>query len=222
MTKQSWTTIGVGALALAVVCALAWWVYRESQKRELQQDVVALVQDSTARLREALGLLTAGAEARAKLETHFTALESNVRETQALDTSFYPELVQAAEAYATDVHALLRRELALHAGRNAVHVDIGAINNHLSAASTRSPEWISQALALHQRLDSSYLDYRLAAGGLEKSLHSLHDTSLTLRTLVPATVVIEEDLISSAEKGLVETSTHIEQQVENARKLPAG
>jgi hypothetical protein len=220
MAKHWWITIG--GLALAIACAVAWWAYRENQKRELERDVVALVQDATDRLREAFGLLTAGAEARAKLETHFTALESNVRETQALDTSIYPELVQAAEAYATDVHALLRRELALHAGRNAVHVDIGAINNHLSAASTRSPEWISQALALHQRLDSSYLDYRLAAGGLEKSLHSLHDTSLTLRTLVPATVVIEEDLISSAEKGLVETSTHIEQQVENARKLPAG
>jgi uncharacterized protein YfaS (alpha-2-macroglobulin family) len=222
MTKNSWITVGVGVLALAIACALAWWAYRETQKRELQQHVVALAQDSTARLREALGLLTAGAEARAKLETHFAALEGNVKKTQALDASIYPALVEAAEAYATDVHALLRRELALHAGRDAVHVDIGAINNHLSAAGTRSPEWISQALALHQRLDKSYLDYRLAAGGLEKSLRSLRDTSLRLRTFVPATVVIEEDPIISAEKRLVETSTQIEQQVETARRLPTG
>ena len=222
MTKQSWTTIGVGALALAVVCALAWWVYRESQKRELQQDVVALVQDSTARLREALGLLTAGAEARAKLEAHFTALEGSVGKMQALDASVYPALVQAAHAYVTDVHALLRRQLALHAGRDAVRVDIGEINNLLRVAGTRSQEWIRQALALNQRLERSFFDYRFAAGGLEKSLRALVDTSLRLRTFVPAAVVIEEDLISAAEKRLLELSTQMEQQVENARKLPAG
>ncbi len=222
MTKHSWNTVGVGVLALAIACALAWWAYRGIQKRELQQDVVALVQDSTARLREALGLLTAGPEARAKLEADFTALEGNVGKTQALDASIYPALVQAADAYVTDVHALLRRQLALHAGRDAVRVDIGEISNHLRTAGTRSPEWIHQALALNQRLERSFFDYRFAAGGLEKSLGALGDTSLRLRTFVPAAVVIEEDLIFAAEKRLLELSTQIGQQVENARKLPAG
>jgi len=222
MTKHSWTSVGVGALALAIACALAWWVYRGIQKRELQQEVVALAQDSTARLRDALGLLGAGTEARAKLEAHFTALEGSVGKTQALDRSIYPALVQAAHAYVTDVHALLRRQLALHAGRDAVHADIGEIGNHLRAAGTRSPEWIRQALALNQRLERSFFDYRLAAGGLEKSLSALHDTSLRLRTFVPAAVVIEEDLTVAAEKRLLELSTQIEQQVQNARKLPDG
>jgi len=30
MTKHSRIAIGVGALALAVVCALAWWAYKET------------------------------------------------------------------------------------------------------------------------------------------------------------------------------------------------
>jgi hypothetical protein len=120
------------------------------------------------------------------------------------------------------VEALLRRELALHAARDAVHVDIGDINNHLRAAGTRSPEWIGQALALNQRLERSFFDCRFAAGGLEKSLRALDDTSLRLRSVVPAAVVIEQDLIFAAEKRLLELSTQIEHQVENARKLPAG
>jgi hypothetical protein len=222
MKKTSWMRVSVWALALAIACAVAWWAYRGIQKRELQRDVVALVQDSTARLREALGLLTAGAEARAKLEAHFTAVKRSVEKTQALDASIHPVLVQAAEAYLTDVHALLRRQLALHAGRDAVRVDIGELNNHLRAAGTRSPEWIHQALALNQRLEKSFFDYRLAAGGLDKSLRALEDTSLTLRIFVPAPVVIEEDLISAAQKRLLELSTQIQQQVESARKLPAG
>ena len=222
MTKHSRMTVGVAALALAAVCALAWWAYRESQKRELQQNVVAVVQDSTARLREALGLLTTGAEARAKLEADFTALEGSVGKVQRLDASIYPALVHAAGAYVTDVHALLRRELALHAGRDAVSVDIGEIDDHLRTAGTRSQDWIHQALALNKRLETSFFDYRFAAGGLEKSLRSLGETSLGLRAFVPAGMVIEEDLIVAAEKRLLELSTRVEQEVGNARRLPGG
>ena len=222
MTRHSWIRVGVGALALAIACGVAWSAYRGIQKRELQRNVVALVQDSTARLREALGLLTAGAEAPAKLEGHFTALEASVGKMEALDASIHPVLVQAADAYVTDVHALLRRQLALYAGRDAVRVDIGEINNHLRTAGTRSPEWIRQALALNQRLERSFFDYRFAAGGLEKSLSALEDTSRGLRIFVPASVVIEDDLIVAAEKRLRELSTLLEQQVGSARKLPAG
>lgn len=220
MTNRSWITIGAGALTLTIVCVLAWWAYTQTQKRALQQQVVALTQDSTARLREALGLLTAGPEARPTLEAHFAALENTVKQTQALDDSTYPALVAAANDYLTDVHALLRRELALHAGLNAVHLDIAAIHGHLSAAGTRSPAWISQALALQQRLDRSFLDYRLAAGGLEKSLASLRDTGLALRNFVPTAAVIEENPLSSAEKQLAALSAQIEPQVEQGRKLP--
>ena len=222
MTKHSWTTVSVGAVALALVCALGWWAYKETQKRQLQQNVVAVVQDSTTRLREAVGMLTTDAEARVKLEAHFSALEGSVGKVQRLNASINPALVQATEAYITDVHALLRRELALHAGRDAVRVDIGEIDNHLRAAGTRSQDWIHQALALNQRLQKSFFDYRFAAGGLEKSLHSLVDTSLGLRNLVPAGAVIEEDQILAAKKRLLELSTRMEQAVENARKLPGG
>jgi hypothetical protein len=220
MTKQSWIAIGAGALALAV-CTLAWWAHRESQKRELHQQVVAVVQDSTTRLREALGLLTAGPEARAELEADFTALEASIGRTRALNASIHPALVEAAHAYVTDVHALLRRQLALHAGRDAVRADVGEIGHHLHAAGTRSPEWIGQALALKQRLEKSFFDYRLAAGGLEKSLHTLIDTSLRLQAFVPADAIIESDPIVAAQRRLLELSTEVERQVESARKLPA-
>ena len=222
MTNHSWIKIGAGALALVVACVLGLWAYKEAQRRELQQQVVALAQDSTARLREALGLLPAGTEARSALETHFAALEDVVRETQRLDASIDPELVRAAYAYVTDVQALLRRELSLHAGRDAVHSDIGAIHGHFRGAGTRSTEWISQALALQQRLTMSFLDYRLADGGLEKSLNSLRDTSQNLRSLVPPSAVIEEAQFWSAEKRLTQLMTQIEQEVENAKKLPIG
>jgi hypothetical protein len=221
MTRHSWTKVGVGALALAVACTLAWWAYQQAQKRELQRNVVALAQDATLRLRESLGLLAAGAEARARLEAHFAALEDSVARTQTLDDSVHPELVRAAAAYVTDVHALLRRQRALHSGRDAVRADIEEIDNHLRAAGNRSPEWIRQALALNQRLQRDFFDYRMAAGGLEKSLRDLGETSPRLRTFVPAAAVIEDDLVLAAGKRLGELSTQVERQVENATRLPS-
>jgi hypothetical protein len=222
MTNQSWIKIGVAALALAVVGALGLWAYKEAQRREVQRQVAALAQDSTDRLRETLGLLSAGAEARRTLEAHFAALEDAVQATQRLDASVDPELVSAATAYVTDVHALLRRTIALHTGRDAVRSEIAAVSSHLRAAGSRSTDWISQALALQQRLSSSFLDYRLAAGGLEKSLTSLRDTSETLRSFVPAAAVIEAEQLSSAEKQVAELTAQLEPEIENAKKLPAG
>jgi hypothetical protein len=54
MTKHSWTRVSLGALALAVVCALAWWAYKETQRRSWAERG-RVVQDSTTRLREAPG-----------------------------------------------------------------------------------------------------------------------------------------------------------------------
>lgn len=222
MTNQPGIKVGVWALALAIACTMAWSVYKVAQKRMLEREVVALAQDSTARMREALGLLAAGPEARPQLEADFSAVEDNIGKTQALAASVNPKLVQAAERYATDAQTLLRRELALHAARDAVHLSIGEINSHLRAAGARSPAWISQALALKQRLEKSFFDYRLAAGGLEKSFHYLSDTGRKLQSFVPSVAVIEESQIAAMKKRLLELSAQLEQEVDKARRLPVG
>jgi len=220
MTKSSYLRVGIAAAVLAVALALAWWGYKSYKKNEMQQDVIALVQDSTSRLQEALGLMTAGVEVRGRLETSFTALQVSVEKLQTLDATLNPPLVRAAEAYITDVHALLRRQLATRGGRDAVHADLTEINAHLRSAGGRSEEWIRQALALKQRLEKNYFDYRFAAGGLEKSLLALRDTRQGLEPFVAPTLLIYATLLSSAEKQLLEMSEQLKQQVENARKLP--
>ena len=222
MTKSSYLRFGIAAAVLAVALALAlvWWGYKAYKKNELQQNVVVLVQDSTSRLQEALGLMTAGVEVRGRLEASFAALQVSVERLQAMDATLNPPLVRAAEAYLTDVHALLRRQLATHGGRDAVRADLTEIVAHMRSAGGRSEEWIRQALALKQRLEKNYFDYRFAAGGLEKSLLALHDTRKGLEPFIPPTLLIYASLISSAEKQLLEMSEQLKKQVENTRKLP--
>ena len=217
-----WIKTGAAALVLAIACALGWWAYQGKQKRVLQEDVLALVQNSTARLREAISLMPAGAEARAKLEAGFAAVKGSVEKLQASNVSLNPPLVYAADAYITDVQALLRRQLAMVAGREAVRADIDAINEHLRAAGKRSQEWFRQALPLRQRLDKSFFDYRLAAGGLDKSLRSLANSRKDLEAQVPAELLVGQKELFAARNKLLELTTQFEQQVEAAKRLPVG
>lgn len=219
MIKKAWIRIGVATLVLALAGALGWWLYKGNQKRVLQQDVLAQVQDATKRLREAIALIPAGPESRGPLEEHFAALKASVAKLQASDVALNPPLVFAADAYISDVHALARRQLATLAGREAVRADIGAINEHLRAAGTRSTEWIRQALPLKQRLEKSFFDFRLAAGGLEKSLRALRNSGKQMAAQVPAELVIVQQELFAAEKKLAELTAQVERQVEDAGRL---
>lgn len=219
MNSKSLIRIGVAALVLVLAGGLGWWAYKGNQKRALQQDVLATVQDSTARLREAIGLLPAGVEAKGKLEASFAAVRGGVEKLQASNVSLNPPLVYAADAYVTDVQALLRRQIAMLGGREAVRADIAAINEHLRAAGGRSPEWFRQALSLKQRLDKSNFDYRLASGGLDKSLRALLNSRKELESQVPAQLVIEAKELHAARNKLLEVSAQLEQQVEAASRV---
>ena len=208
------------ATGVAAALAFAYWGYVAHQKRQLQQTALELVQDSTARLGEALGLLTAGPEARRTLESSFTALEADVRRLASQDASLNPPLVRAAEAYITDVHAILRRQLAAHQARDAVRADMAEIAEHLRSDRGRSEDWIRQALALKQRLERNFFDYRFAAGGLEKSFKSLRDSRAGFEPFKLPVVVIEERALAKANEQLLAASARLTPEVENARKLP--
>jgi hypothetical protein len=219
MNSKSLIRIAIAVLVLAIACAAGWWAYQGKQKRVLQQDVLALVKDSTARLREAMGLLPAGVDARAKLEPGFVAVKASVEKLKASNVALNPPLVSAADAYITDVQALLRRLLDMAAGREAVRADVAAINEHLKGAGGRSPEWFNRAVALKQRLDKSFFDYRLAAGGVDKSLRSLMDSRKALEAQVPADLVIELKELHAARDSLLGANAQVEQQFEASSRV---
>ena len=205
---------------LAATLAAAYLGYVELKKRELRQDTVALVQDSTSRLGEALELVAGGSEARGRLEASFRALAENAEKLRLLDASLNPPLVNAADAYITDVQAMLRRQLAAHQAHDALRADRAQIAEHLRAAGSRSSDWIRQALALKERLEKNFFDYRLAAGGMEKSFRALRDSRRGFEPLGVPVVVIEEQALASASERLNARSAALATEVESTRQLP--
>ena len=220
MPRSGIVKIIAWVLALALVSGLGWWGHRAIKKSELQRTTLAVVQDSTVLLREALGLVAAGPEIRTRLESSSRDLEKNVQRLQSLDVSLNPPLVRAADAYVTDVQALLRRQLDTHKSRDAVRVAMNDLSDHLRAAGDRSPGWIRRALELKQRMDRDYFDYRFAAGGLDKSFSALRETRKAFDPLAVNATVVDELLITEAQERIKGASAQLDREVEAARKLP--
>ena len=220
MPKSGIVKIIAWVLAVALVSGLGWWGYRAVKKSELQRATLGLVQDSTVLLREALGLVAAGAEVRGRLEASLSELQKNVQKVQALDASLNPQLVRAADAYVTDVQAFLRRQIEAHKSRDAVRVGMNDLSDHLRAAGDRSPGWIRRALELKQRMDRDYFDYRFAAGGLDKSFGALRETRKAFDPLAVNATVVDELLIIEAQERMKSLSAQLEKEVEAARQLP--
>jgi len=215
------STIAIAVLALLAAASLAYWGYSAYQKRELQGVVVALVADATSRVRETLQLPQSGAEDLETLEGHFKALTAATQRLSGLDTWRDPPLSDGAEQYLGEVQALLRRQIAVRRGRDAVLADVSALAEHLLATRGRSSNWVGEAIARKQRLERDIFDYRLAAGGLEKSLKALPDARQRLAPLVAPMPLLEDRLLSDARARLSEATKQIEQRVAVAGELPS-
>ena len=217
---RSYARVAAIGAALMATLALGYRGYTAHQTRALNRSVLALVQDSTPRLREALSLLTAGAEARGKLEADFTALDGNLERLRAADASWNQPLVRSADGYIDEIHAMLRREIAAHRSRDAVYADMREIEEHLRGAAGRSSAWIPRALVLKQRLETDFFEYRLAAGGLEKSLRALREARTELWRLVAPEFLIEDDTLAGALPRWAGSAAKIGEAVERTRNLP--
>ena len=208
------------ALALALALGIGWWAYRTVKKSELEKTTLQLVQDSTLLLREALGLVAAGPEVRSRLEASFASLQTSVQRVQKLDASLNPPLLRAADAYVTDVHAFLRRQIDTHKARDALRADMAEVSSHLRSAGERSSAWIGRALELKKRLEKDFFDYRFASGGLDKSFGALRETRKAFEPLAVNASVVDELLIIEAQERVKAASVQLANEIEKARQLP--
>lgn len=210
---------GAAALLL-VLLGLVWWGYTAYKKHELHGAVVAFAADATTRVRDALQPREASAAEQERLEGHFNALAAATQRLSGLDTWRDPPLSDAAQQYVDEANALLRRLIAVQRARNAVFVDVSALGEHFRAARGRSSDWIREAVALKQQMERDFFDYRMAEGGLQKSLQALPNASRQLVPLIAPTQLIEDGPLADAHARLTAASAQLAQQVEAARKLP--
>jgi len=209
------------AAALVVVAiAAAWWGHAAYQKHQLRQAVLALVAEATARMGSALEAPSDDADDLRRLENHFRALASAQERLASLQEWRDAKLGMAAQRYLDEAHALLRRRLAERRAAEAVRIAAEDVAAHLRSPRGRSTAWISRALALKQAMERGFFDWRLASGGLEKSLQTLREARGALATLVaPLPLLDERTLVAARERHAAEAKA-LEQVVEVTRRLP--
>lgn len=220
MTNRTLVKLAITCVVVALLAAGAWTGYRAIKRNELQNTALELIQESTVRLHEALGLITAGVEIRPRLERSHQEVEKSVRRLQSLDASLNPPLVRASDVYLTDVQAFLRRQLDSHRARDTLLDDISELSAHIRSGGDRSAAWIRRALELKNRMEKSFFDYRFATGGLDKSFVALREARTAFDPLGVRASVVGEALLTEAQQRIQEASATLAKDVEAARKLP--
>ena len=160
------THIALAAAGVALVAGLiglaSWSAY---QKRAHREAVTAVIQDTTARLREALP----GKLDLKKLEAHAAATDGALAVLQK-NPSRNPPLADGAEHYVITAREIFKRQAASIRASQEVSEGKNALQMHMGKAARRDRAWIDEAMTRKKKVEAQYFDYNLALTGLSELL----------------------------------------------------
>jgi septation ring formation regulator EzrA len=214
-------TLLVLIAALALASALGYWGYSTYQTRLLRGTTSDLVREATQRANAALEERETGAGSLQRLERQFAEASAALQRLASLQGWRDPPLTAAAQRYLDEVEALLRRLIAVDRNQAALQAATQNLTDHVRAARGRSSAWIQDAVNLKREMDRAFFEYRLAAGGLQKSLQTLREARDPLAPLVPDVQLADERRIAEARERLDEAYARLQKETEAAGTLPA-
>lgn len=212
MSKRTFLIIG----ALVVAAGLGWMLKRHVDRSA----IVALVQDTGARLHEALALEAGppAAESTQKLDGHAAAAEKNRTALKRLDAAGRQALMDAADDYLLTGQEILRRQAAAHRTRLLLAESLKVLRGHFRA-DRGAGSWVKEAVRLREQVEKHYGDYSIAAETFDKLLESLPASQAKVAPLVSDLPVAEGNLIEDARKRSQEALKRATSEVEGSRRL---
>src|SRR5690348_12625837 len=163
LSKGIGLTLAIVVFTLAVVFGRMG--YSAYEKRSQQHKVTALVADTTAKLREALGA--------SPTPQLVGALDANV---QAAKAPRDPELADAAELYIVSAREIARRAVKVHELERQAAASRQALTGHMARAAWRNDAWMRDAIALKKRVESEHYELGITLGALDQLLYTFPDS----------------------------------------------
>lgn len=222
IARPSNQTLLIGVIAVAVVAAgLGYWGYSAHKHRELRAAVGAFLKDSSARMRDALGMETAPATVNraqfvSKLNEHATIAERNLQLFKRLDLARDRPLTDAADDYLLTTREILKKQLDSHRHRLLLEESSQALVSHMRAGS-RGSTWVQDAVKAKERVNKDYRSYNLATEAYGKLLETFPASQKKIAPHVDKTFLIEDGPIAEARRRALQEARQIASDMDRIR-----
>jgi len=205
---------------VVVISAAGWWGYGEHQKRELRKTIVALAENTGARMRIALTAATEGPDAVRELEDHASAVERNLAELKLLSASREPALAEAADDYILTGREILKRVVNVQRYRQLLAESLPALIAHMRA-DNHSGAWVQQAVKARERVNQDHRGLSLAASALDTLLQSFPASQKKIAPYVAPVTLVEGSVIDAARARALEAVKQADAEIEKTRRIDA-
>jgi hypothetical protein len=217
-------TAAIAVVGLVAASVLGYCGVREYGERGLHAAVAALLQDTSARLRDALDGEAATraadpAEAARRLDEQADEVDQRLAVLHRLRASPDRALFDAADLYMVTARELLRRTASSQRYRAASANSTRALRHLAETADRRSGAWIGRTIAAKEQAERDYADYRRAVDATVSLLESLADPRDRLARQVDPAILIEEGLRAQAAERAREAGKRAAEELDQARRL---
>jgi hypothetical protein len=215
----------VGGIAATLVLALGgYWGFSAHKKREQQHAITAAVKDTTARLRETLGVKpdASGRAALPKVEANLRAVEAHLEAVRKASAKSHAELADGAEHYVLGAREILRRQAISIRLSEQTAASRNSLAAHMSRASYRDANWIHEAMNRKKKVEGDYFEYNLTLLALSEVLWSFPDARKGLVSRVDDSVLLEFGPAEDARRVALGQSKRIAQELDGVRRLAPG
>ena len=223
MARLDSRQLAAAGVALVVAATAAWWGYGAYARWQAHKAAVALVNDTGARLREALRAEARGSplpspDGVAYRESELAAAERNHLRLKQIDAAALGAMADAADDYLVTGREALRRIAVGSRARVNLGASSEALRAHMSADRGR-PGWPGEAVRLRERVDRDHREYRLAAETLVKLIDALPASQDKLAGVLDPSVRADAQLLASARAATLEHAMRIATEVERLTNL---
>ena len=179
----------VGIIAIAALALIGYVAYGNVQKKAQQRQVIATVEDTTEKLRQALATKSSPELAQ--------ALDANLQSARAPRD---PQVADAAEHYILSAREIARRRSESNGLWARAEESRRALAGHMARAERRSEPWLRSAIALKKRVEDDYFALTLNLKALDEILFKLPEEEKPFAARYGADRLLPRDEIDRARK----------------------
>ena len=213
-------TITIAALIVAV--PLLYWGYSAHKKSGANKTILALVTDTSTRLRDALESETAPPPTDRvrlvkKLDEHAATADLSLQTLKRLDAAPVA-LADAADDYLVTAREILKKQADSHRYRLLLAESSQALRAHMRH-DNHTRAWIQEAVKVKERVNKDYRSYNLAAGLLDKLLGSFAASQKKIAPHAGRSALIEDSLVADARGRVQEDMKAVAAQFEKLGQI---